>query len=253
MRVRFETPRQPEHDADQRNVIELVSGHGYERGLSDLEGFERIWIVWWFDRNSTWRPMVRAPRGDTRRRGVFATRSPHRPNPIGITSVPLIEVRRDSLVVGATDLLDGTAILDIKPYISEVDAFPAMRAGWLEQVQRAAPVESRYTVECTELAERQIDWLSREHGINFSSKVFEILSREPHRSRRNRVTAANEHGIFRLSSGVWRVFFSVEGDRVMIRSIAAGFPLELLEREGREIIPDYAAQIAFEKRWGGGA
>jgi tRNA-Thr(GGU) m(6)t(6)A37 methyltransferase TsaA len=246
MKVRFDTPRQPEVDAEQRNVIELIPGHDYELGLVDLAGFERIWLVWWFDRNPNWRPMVRAPRGDTRRRGVFATRSPHRPNPIGISCVSLLEVRKSSLVVGATDLLDGTPILDIKPYISEVDSFPNQRQGWLEDVQREPPLEPRFTVECSDLAKQQLLFLEREFGINFAPKVFAILSVNPARSRRNRITSAKD-GVQRISSGVWRVFFSVIGDKVEIHRVAAGFPLELLNRPGREVIPDYQAQIAFEE------
>ena len=248
MRAKFDAPRQPEIEVPQRNVIELCAGMGFEEALKDLSGFERIWLVWWFDRNSNWRPMVRVPRGDTRRRGVFATRSPHRPNPIGITSVPLIEIDGLNLVVGSSDLLDGTPILDIKPYISQVDAFLDQRQGWLEQVEAESRRAPGFSVDIAPIANEQLKWLRDHCCIDFIERAQSILERQPYPSRRHRITAPRD-GIYRLSSGVWRIFFEVVRDRVIIQRIAPGFPLELLLKDGREVIPDFEAQIAFEKIW----
>lgn len=248
MRAKFDAPHQPDPLARQRSVIELFPNQGFELALTDLAGFERIWLIWWFDRNSNWRPMVRAPRGKTHRRGVFATRSPHRPNPIGITSVPLLELRGRELIVGCNDLLDNTLILDIKPYISEVDSFPNQRNGWLAELDETEQDGEKFHVSICPLAQEQHRWLSTAWSIDFLSRATSILAKSPYPSRRHRITRP-EGGIYRISCGAWRIFFSIKGCEVTIERFAPGFPLELLQREGREIIPDYQAQLTFEQRW----
>lgn len=115
--------------------------------FADLAGFERIWLLFVFDRSEGWKPQVRPPRGGGKR-GVLATRSPHRPNPIGLSAVELVAVEARALVVRGIDLLDGTPILDIKPYVPYADAFPAARAGWIDAIddaqgQRSAPGPKR--------------------------------------------------------------------------------------------------------------
>jgi tRNA-Thr(GGU) m(6)t(6)A37 methyltransferase TsaA len=101
--------------------------------LRDLEGFQRIWVVFAFHRSEGWKPLVRPPRGRGKR-GVFATRSPHRPNAIGLSCVELAAVEGRTLTLRGVDLLDGTPVLDIKPYVPYADAFPQARAGWIDQV-----------------------------------------------------------------------------------------------------------------------
>jgi tRNA (adenine37-N6)-methyltransferase len=101
--------------------------------LRDLEGFERIWVVFVLHLSKGWGPLVRPPRGRSRR-GVLATRSPDRPNPIGLSAVELVAVEGRTLRVRGHDLLDGTPILDLKPYVPYADAFPLSRAGWIDQV-----------------------------------------------------------------------------------------------------------------------
>lgn len=124
-----EAPRQAAF-ASNEGVIELLPGRNFEQALEDLAGFERIWLVFVFDRNRNWKPKVLPPDGSSRKRGVFATRSPHRPNPVGLSAVELLRIEGRSVHIRNFDLLDGTPILDIKPYIPEADAFPASRSGW---------------------------------------------------------------------------------------------------------------------------
>jgi tRNA-Thr(GGU) m(6)t(6)A37 methyltransferase TsaA len=102
--------------------------------LSDLVGVERIWVLSYLHRSGTWGPLVRPPRGARVRRSLFATRSPDRPNPIGLSAVQLIGVDGLRLHVRGVDLLDGTPILDIKPYVPYADAFPGARAGWIDEL-----------------------------------------------------------------------------------------------------------------------
>ncbi|MBN2491425.1 MAG: tRNA (N6-threonylcarbamoyladenosine(37)-N6)-methyltransferase TrmO [Planctomycetes bacterium] len=102
-----------------------------EPALADLEGFERIWLVYWCDRAGPFRPRI-VPYRDTREHGLFATRAPSRPNPIGLSVVRLLGREGNVLRVRGVDILDGTPLLDIKPYVPEFDAHPSSRAGWLD-------------------------------------------------------------------------------------------------------------------------
>ena len=100
-------------------------------GLRDLEGFDRLWLIYQFDRASEARLVVR-PYLDTTERGVFATRSPVRPNHIGISVVRLLHMEQNRLYVADVDMLDGTPLLDIKPYVPTFDSFVQSRVGWLD-------------------------------------------------------------------------------------------------------------------------
>ncbi|MGB3748353.1 MAG: tRNA (N6-threonylcarbamoyladenosine(37)-N6)-methyltransferase TrmO [Rhodanobacter sp.] len=102
----------------------------------DLAGFERIWLLFAFHRSEGWKAEVRPPRGGGKR-SVLATRSPHRPNAIGLSAVELVAVEEGALRVRGVDLLDGTPILDIKPYVPYADAFPTARAGWIDAIDAA--------------------------------------------------------------------------------------------------------------------
>ncbi len=107
----------------------------------DLIGIERIWLVFVFDRSEGWKAEVRPPRGGGKR-SVLATRSPHRPNAIGLSVVELVAVDARSLRVRGIDLLDGTPILDIKPYIPYADAHVESRAGWIDALDAAQGLRS---------------------------------------------------------------------------------------------------------------
>jgi tRNA-Thr(GGU) m(6)t(6)A37 methyltransferase TsaA len=103
----------------------------------------RIRVVSWLHRGGTWSPMVRPPRGTRVRRGLFATRSPDRPNPIGLSAVRLLRVDGCDLHVRGIDLIDGTPVLDVKPYVPYADAFPDAKAGWIDEIPRDAPQIAR--------------------------------------------------------------------------------------------------------------
>ena len=105
----------------------------FQPALKDVDGFERIWLVYWFDRASEPRLQV-VPFLDDVERGVFATRAPCRPNPIGLSAVRLVRIDDNVLHVSDVDILDGTPLLDIKPYAPRFDHFDVRRSGWLEHV-----------------------------------------------------------------------------------------------------------------------
>lgn len=248
MRTKFDSPHQPKNSSEERNVIELYPGKGYDVAVRDLATFDRVWLVWWFHKNSTWRPLVLPPRGDAIRRGVFATRSPHRPNPIGITAVPLLGVEKLNIIVGNTDLVDGTPILDIKPYVPTVDAFPDASMGWISSVEEKLLQPNRYTVTYSPLATTQLDWLRSKWDIDFIERAEESLTRDPtvHRTRRIRKWQ-DEH--LQMGCGGWRIIFSVTGLEVSILKIVPGYPDSLLLKGVDLTIPDQNAQIAFKQLW----
>jgi len=115
------------HEAE--GVLEIQPE--FERGLADIEGFSHIFVIWVFDR-SQGVELVGTPPFDNRPHGVFSTRSPRRPNPIGLTVVELLRREGRMLHVRGVDMLDGTPILDIKPYLPNIDAWPDAGHGWLE-------------------------------------------------------------------------------------------------------------------------
>lgn len=118
--------------ANDPGRIEFFEDRVPPRALADLVGFERVWLLCWLHLNGRgWPPMVRPP-GEPRKRSVLATRAPHRPNPISLSAVRLLGVEGNTVHVQGLDLIDGTPVLDIKPYIPYADAFPDARAGWLE-------------------------------------------------------------------------------------------------------------------------
>jgi tRNA-Thr(GGU) m(6)t(6)A37 methyltransferase TsaA len=140
-RRREDAPHQPTASPDIEGVIEIAPE--YRAALADLDSFARIWLVFLFHRSRGWAPTVKPPRGGPKR-GVLSTRAPNRPSQIGLTSAVLKGVDRAAgrLRVQGIDLLDGTPILDIKPYLPVVDAWPDTGHGWLEPFLEAG-VEPR--------------------------------------------------------------------------------------------------------------
>ena len=110
---------------------QVVLDEPFAAALDDVDGFERIWLVYWMDRTDGFRLRV-VPYRDTHERGLFATRSPCRPHPIGLSVVRLARREGSVLHVLDVDMLDETPLLDIKPYVPEFDAHPSSRAGWFE-------------------------------------------------------------------------------------------------------------------------
>jgi len=104
----------------------------FAAGLRDLDGFDRVWLLYWFDRTMRSRLVVQ-PFLDDRERGVFATRAPCRPNPIGLSCVRLLGIEGCRLRIKDVDVLDNTPLLDIKPYAPAFDCFKARRTGWFKQ------------------------------------------------------------------------------------------------------------------------
>lgn len=214
---KFAAPHQPNQKSSDRAVIELLPDHNFHRALEDLEGFSHIWLIFWFHRNLNWTPKVRPPRGGGKKRGVFATRSPYRPNPIGISAVSLVEICGLNVSVGACDLVDGTPILDIKPYIPAVDSFPQSKIGWLQSIEDAFSEPPAFTVSMSKRAAQQLASLD-DLGIRAVHRASELLARDPspHRTRRIRKL---QGGTSLMACAKLRIFFSLDNQDVLIEDI----------------------------------
>jgi tRNA-Thr(GGU) m(6)t(6)A37 methyltransferase TsaA len=116
---------------DDEGVLEILPE--FETGLSDIEGFSHLYVIWCFDRSDGFE-LTANPPCDDRTHGVFATRSPRRPNPIALTVVELLKRDGNRLHVRGVDMLDGTVILDIKPYLSSIPEAD-LRRGWLAEAE----------------------------------------------------------------------------------------------------------------------
>ena len=139
------TPIQPSFAEGAEGVIEVEPS--YTPALADLVGFERIWVLYVFHRARPFAPLV-VPYRDDRPRGLFATRAPGRPNPIGMSALRLLAVEGSTVKVADLDVLDGTPVLDLKPYVPAFDAFPGSRAGWLDEERtRRRRADQRFAPE----------------------------------------------------------------------------------------------------------
>ncbi|MBE5803220.1 MAG: tRNA (N6-threonylcarbamoyladenosine(37)-N6)-methyltransferase TrmO [Clostridiales bacterium] len=141
--TKFGLPRQSGLVGELRSTIVFEPEYRVPEALRGLEGYSHLWLIWQFHQaeRESWSPTVRPPRlGGNARVGVFATRSPFRPNPIGLSSVRLEEIRQDArlgtvLIVSGADLMDGTPIYDIKPYLPYADCHPEATGGFAHEVK----------------------------------------------------------------------------------------------------------------------
>lgn len=130
---KYDVPRQAILNPRQ-GQIHLHAGFNFEQALEDLSGFSHIWLIYIFN-NKNWKPKVQTPRS-LKKKGVFSTRSPYRPNPIGISLVELQSINKLQITIQNYDLLNNTQILDIKPYIDYSDSIPDSSTGWLNEVNK---------------------------------------------------------------------------------------------------------------------
>jgi tRNA-Thr(GGU) m(6)t(6)A37 methyltransferase TsaA len=238
---KVEAPRQPTAAAGVEGTVEVLPA--YADALADLDAFDRIWLVFWFDRANGWRPKVLPPRSEVKR-GVFATRSPHRPNPIGISAVRLERVEGLVLHVRDLDLVDGTPVLDIKPYVPYADAFPEAGAGWLDARDPREP----WTVTFELAAEEALNWVARESGLDLRERVRAALALgpQPHAYRRIKQTA---DGGRVLAVKDWRIAFRADDPSraIVVERVMTGYRARELAT-GTE--PAHALHRRFVERFG---
>jgi tRNA (adenine37-N6)-methyltransferase len=176
---KFGVPRQPGLVPQAKGRVEMLPPFNRPEAVDGLQGYSHIWIHFIFDRSlrEQWQPTVRPPRlGGNRRVGVFASRSPFRPNPIGLSVVRLERVvaEEDSVVleVSGLDLVDGTPVLDIKPYIAYVDSIPDAVSGFA-----AAAPGKLFTVHFSTKALSQL--ATRKDGSTLQQMIEALLATDP--------------------------------------------------------------------------
>ncbi len=176
--------------------------------LQGLDGFSHLWLIWEFSKVRGWSPTVRPPRlGGNRRMGVFATRSPFRPNPLGLSCVRLREIRRDRalgpvLIVAGADLLDGTPIYDVKPYLPYADCRPDAVGGFA-----ARPKEADLTVECPPALLDRVPADKR-------SALLAVLAQDPRPQYQD-----DPERVYGMAFAGMEVKFQVAGDRLAVTEI----------------------------------
>lgn len=215
---RASAPRQPTAAIGVAGTIVLDPDPRYLHALSDLETFSRIWVLFWFHLNVGWKPMVRPPRSATRR-GLFSTRSPYRPNSIGMSALRLTGIEGHTLHVLDVDLVDGTPVLDVKPYVPYADAFPDSSHGWLES--GAIDPVPRFEVELSELAERELAHIAAHGGDPLRARIIDVLSAGPSPRPYRRIRRDGDDFILAVKD--YRARFRVDGHRVSVVSVHTGY------------------------------
>ena len=215
---KMQAPRQPNTPQAADGTVELFSGHDFEHALEDLDTFRYIWLLFWFDQSEGWRPKVLPPRSE-KRRGVFATRSPHRPNPIGMSLVELTGIKGLVLSVSGLDLLDGTPLLDIKPYIPYADSRADADHGWLEE---AKDPKAAYFVEFSPAARAELELL-RGFGVELEGPIRQVLELGPEPHPYRRIKKTDDGGCLSLKD--FRVHFGCPAQArvVVVTGIATGY------------------------------
>jgi tRNA-Thr(GGU) m(6)t(6)A37 methyltransferase TsaA len=177
---KFGVPRQSLMVGEARGVLKLHSDPGYRVALNHLESFSHIWVIFAFHQHAEkgWRPTIRPPRLDAPRRvGVFASRSPHRPNSIGMSALKLERIDLDArggieIHLSGVDIMDGTPVLDIKPYLPYADRIDDANGGW------AGSEITRYAVSFSEESDAEIlEAGARYPGLR--SLILEMLQWDP--------------------------------------------------------------------------
>lgn len=222
---RYETPRQGVLARGSVSEIELLPNNNFDQALRHLNGFDRIWVLYQFHLNRNWKPLVSPPRHTRKKIGVFATRAPYRPNPIGLSCVKLIEVTKLKIVIAESDILDGSPVIDIKPYLPYSDSFPDAATGWVKNV-----IETIYEIRFEEKAEQQCQWLSEAANINLHNFARLQLEFEPTDASRKRISVLQ--GSFVLAYRTWRICYCVsENEKIVtIKEICSGYsPVELTD------------------------
>ncbi len=211
--------------ADNQGYIELVDHRGLLEALDGLSGFAMIWLIFVFDRNLHWKSKVSPPENPTGKKiGVFATRSPHRPNPVGISAVVLDKIEGNKIYIRNFDLLDGTPILDIKPYLPAADAFSGVRAGWRDELP-----ECEITLEFAGDTKARIDFIAEHAALDLCQFLHtQLVTRTLNPKRQRLKLATDAGGEHEIACRTWRIGFFLSENRATVVRISSGYSPEEL-------------------------
>jgi tRNA-Thr(GGU) m(6)t(6)A37 methyltransferase TsaA len=210
----YQAARQPDKLSEPGEII-LNSGYNFEQALQNLDECSHIWIIYHFHHNQNWKPLVQTPRV-SEKIGVFATRAPYRPNPIGMTAVQLLKIEGLKIKVGPNDILDGTPIIDIKPYHPESDRIDNSTIHWLQ-----AASHQQFEIRISPFAEEQFDYLQLNGQKELKPFVLRQLEYYPINSEKKRVKKIND--LYQLSYRTWRIDFLMTEKIISILSLHSGY------------------------------
>jgi tRNA-Thr(GGU) m(6)t(6)A37 methyltransferase TsaA len=244
-RYRYEAARQASIAPDNEAWIQLNEDPALQEGLVGLADFERIWVLYELHLNETWHSLVQPPRQQIGKLGVFATRSPHRPNRVGMSCVRLLGIDGHRLHVAQHDFLDRTPVLDLKPYLPYADAFPKARAGWVDSYE-----EQVFTLQIGETATTQLDWVAAHAGWNLVNFLQVQLRTDPTDTRRKRIVKI-EQGC-RIAFRTWRVDYCVNQSQRLVEVVAvgSGYTASELAAETPDRYQDKAVHRQFVETFG---
>ncbi len=173
---KFGTPRQPGLAPASWGILRLRKDLNLADALSGLEEFSHLWLIWIFHQNTNKgiKTKVHPPRLQGKKIGLFATRTPHRPNPIGLSAVKIEKILGNEIYLSGVDLVSGTPVLDIKPYLASSDSITSAVSGWTTQ-----KAERTVEVEWTPQARSDLEQLKLKTSANFSQLVNEMLALDP--------------------------------------------------------------------------
>lgn len=218
LKQRYETPRQGVLAKESKAVIHLNPKQNFEQAVKDLNGFERIWIIYQFHLNKNWKPLVTPPRHTRKKVGVFATRAPYRPNHIGLSCVKLDKVEGLKIFISESDILDSSPILDIKPYLPYSDSFPQVKTGWVK-----SSLENIFAVKFNLKSKRFAEKLKSEKNINLFDYARVQLEFNPTDTTRKRITKLNfksdDGEEYVLSYQNWQIYYLVDETKKKIKII----------------------------------
>ena len=205
---KFGIPRQSREESPIQTRIVFEPEFRIPEALRGIEGYSHLWLLWGFSETEGWSPTVRPPRlGGNKRMGVFATRSPFRPNPIGLSSVRLLGVENGELIVSGADVLDGTPIYDIKPYLSFSDSHPDAQNGFADETKNR-------TLEVVwEPANDQV-MTSIKPRSHLEQEICYILSQDPRPGYQD-----DPEREYKLDYAGYRVTFSVNNQQVLVKRV----------------------------------
>lgn len=214
-----EAPRQPAAARGARGRIELAGGRGLEHAIEGIETWSHLWILFWFHRVGTTQVRkVRPPRSEEKR-GVLATRSPHRPNPLGLSLVRLVGVSGLTLDIEDVDLVDATPVLDLKPYVPYADSASGASSGWLPS---AADPAASWTVQISQDAEIHLAFIADHGAPGLRDRLIAALELGPAPHPYRRIRRASGGG-WTVAVKAWRAAFHVEGRQIVVDGIASGY------------------------------
>jgi tRNA-Thr(GGU) m(6)t(6)A37 methyltransferase TsaA len=183
LKQRYETPRQGILAKGTNAVIQLYPKNNFNQALENLDGFDRLWIIYQFHLNKGWKPLVSPPRHTRTKVGVFSTRAPYRPNPIGLSCVKLEKVEGLKIFISGSDILNSSPILDIKPYLPYSDSFPGSSTGWVKN-----EMDNIYEILIEEKARKLSEQLKKEVDINLLGYARVQLEFNPTDITRKRIS-----------------------------------------------------------------